>query len=471
MPFIAGVDSSTSATKVEVRDLDSGAVVGRGSSPHPPTQPPRSEQDPAAWWAAFESAWEQAGSPDVAAISVGGQQHGMVVLDASREVIRPAKLWNDTESAPDAAALIDRLPGGRQAWADACGLVPVASFTITKLAWLRRNEPDAFKRLAHVLLPHDWLTFRLTGSLTTDRGDASGTGYWSAASENYRHDLLALLDTERDWSAALPAVLGPLEAAGEWRGATVGPGTGDNMAGALGVGLRSGDVAVSIGTSGTVYSVSDTPTADPSGIVAGFADATGRHLPLVCTLNATKVTDAAARLLGVGHGEFDELVFAATPGAGGLTLLPYFDGERTPDRPLATGVISGMRSDVSREQLARAAIEGVVCGQLDGLDALAAFAPADGRLILVGGGARSRAYRQVLADLSGRAVLVPRAEEQVATGACVQAAAVATGADPNDVADRWKLGEGDVVEPGPAASSAAEVRAAYARLRDSTDPT
>jgi xylulokinase len=468
MPRVAGVDSSTSATKVEVRDLDDGRVVARGSAPHPPTQPPRSEQEPSAWWEAFESAWEHAGSPEVAAISVGGQQHGMVALDDAREVIRPAKLWNDTESAPDAAALIDRLPGGRQAWADACGLVPVASFTITKLAWLRRCEPEAFVRLAHVVLPHDWLTFRLTGSLTTDRGDASGTGYWSAASATYRDDLLALIATERDWSTMVPTVLGPGDAAGEWNAAIVAPGTGDNMAGALGVGLRSGDVAVSIGTSGTVYSVCDSPTADPTGIVAGFADATGRHLPLVCTLNATKVTDAAARLLGVDHEAFDELVCSALPGARGLTLLPYLDGERTPDRPTATGVLTGVRSDVSREQFARAAVEGVVCGLLDGLDALSAFAPADGRLILVGGGARSRAYRQVLADLSGRPVLVPRADEQVATGACVQAAAVATGADPNDVADHWKLGDGDLVEPGPAAGASADVRAAYAEVREAT---
>jgi xylulokinase len=470
MPRIAGVDSSTSATKVEVRDLDSGEVIGRGSSPHPPTQPPRSEQDPAAWWAAFEAAWRQVDEPEVVAISVGGQQHGMVALDTQREVIRPAKLWNDTESAPDAASLIERLDGGRQAWADACGSVLVASFTITKLAWLRRCEPASFARLAHVLLPHDWLTFRLTGSLTTDRGDASGTGYWSAASGTYHFDLLDLVDDSRDWSTAVPDVLGPGDPAGDWRGAAVGPGTGDNMAGALGVGLRSGDVAVSVGTSGTVYSVYEAPVADPSGYVAGFADATGRHLPLVCTLNATKVSDAVARLLGVDHAAFDDLVLAAPPGAGGLTLLPYLDGERTPDRPTATGVLSGIRSDVGRGQLARAAVEGVVCGLLDGLDALTAYAPADGRLILVGGGARSRAYGQILADLSGRAVLVPRAEEQVATGACVQAAAVATGADPNDVADRWKLGEGDVVEPGPTASAAADVRAAYAALRDATAP-
>ena len=322
MSLVAGVDSSTSATKVEVRDVDSGRVVGRGSAPHPPTQPPRSEQDPAAWWGAFESAWQQAGDPAVAAISVAGQQHGMIVLDERDEVVRPAKLWNDTESAPDAAWLVEQLPGGRKAWADACGSVPVASFTITKLSWLHRSEPDAWQRLARVVLPHDWLTFRLTGRFVTDRGDASGSGYWSAATGEYRYDLLAIVDAHRDWSTSVPAVLGPGEIAGEWRHTVVAPGTGDNMAAALGVGLRSGDVAVSIGTSGTVYSVSDQPTADESGMVAGFADATGRHLPLVCTLNATKVTDAVGRLLGVDHQQFDQLTLAAPPGAGGLDAAP-----------------------------------------------------------------------------------------------------------------------------------------------------
>jgi xylulokinase len=404
----------------------------------------------------------------LAAISVAGQQHGMVPLDEQRHVIRPAKLWNDTESAPDATWLIDQLPGGRQAWADACGLVPVASFTITKLSWLHRCEPEAWVRLAHVVLPHDWLTFKLTGRLVTDRGDASGTGYWSAGTGEYRPDLLAIVDKERDWSPAVPVVLGPGEIAGDWHGAAVAPGTGDNMAGALGVGLRARDVVVSIGTSGTVYTVSDEPSADPSGIVAGFADATGRHLPLVCTLNATKVTETARRLLGVSHEELDELALRAAPGAGGLTLLPYLDGERTPDRPNATGVLAGLRSDVTREQLARAAVEGVVCGLLDGLDALSSHAPTDGRMFLVGGGGRSRAYRQVLADLSGRVVLVPRDQEQVATGACVQAAALAGGAEPADVADNWNLDAGELVDPGPGARAAADVRAAYAALRDAT---
>ena len=302
------------------------------------------------------------------------------------------------------------------------------------------------------------------GQGVTDRGDASGTGYFSTARGGWLPDLAA---SAIGHVITLPRVAQPAEVVGEtaW-GAALSAGTGDNMAAALGVGLAVGDVAVSIGTSGTVYSVSDRPTADPSGIVAGFADATGRHLPLVCTLNATKVTEAVRRLLDVDHATFDELALAAPPGAGGLTLLPYLDGERTPDRPDATGLLAGLRSDVTREQLARAAVEGVVCGLLDGLDALRAFAPAGGRLVLVGGGARSRAYRQVLADLGGRAVLVPHSQEQVATGACVQAAAAAAGADPSDVAARWGLGEGDIVEPGPGSTATADVRGAYAALRD-----
>ena len=463
MTLVAGVDSSTQATKVEVRDAETGAVVAAARAPHPPVQPPRSEQDPAAWWQAFERAWDEIGAPLVDAIAVAGQQHGMIVLDEAGDVVRPAKLWNDTESAPDAGWLLKQLPDGAAGWAAACGTVPVASITITKLSWLHRSEPEAWGRLARVLLPHDWLTHRLTGRATTDRGDASGTGYWSPAEGAYRWDLLAIVDRDRDWSDAVPEVLGPCDAAGSWRGAVVGPGTGDNMAAALGLGLASGDVAISIGTSGTVFAVSDTPTADATGAVAGFADATGRFLPLVCTLNAAKVADAAARLLGADHAGFDSLALSAPAGSGGLVLLPYFDGERTPDRPGATGVLAGLRSDVSREQFARAAVEGVVCGLLDGLDALSAHVPTDGRLFLVGGGARSAAFQQVLADLAGRPVVVPAEEELVAAGACVQAASVLTG---GDVAAGWRLGAGATVEPGPGATVAAEVRAAYAARRD-----
>ncbi len=467
MPLVAGVDSSTQSCKVEIRDADTGMPVASGRAPHPPVTPPRAEQDPAAWWAAFEQAWAAAGSPRVAAIGVAGQQHGMVALDAEGQVIRPAKLWNDTESAPDARWLIAQLPDGAAGWAQACGSVPVASFTITKLSWLHRSEPDAWRRLARVCLPHDWLTWRLCGRFVTDRGDASGTGYWSPAGGGYRWDLLAIVNRERDWTTAVPDVLGPLDVAGHWGDAVVAPGTGDNMGAALGMALQPGQAAVSIGTSGTVYAVSETPSADPSGAVAGFADATGRFLPLVCTLNATRVTEAVARLLGVDLAGLDELALACPPGAGGLTLLPYLDGERTPDRPKATGTLTGLRSGVTREQLARAAFEGVVCGLLDGLDALGDLA-GTGPLLVVGGGARSRAYRRVLADLSGRPVVVPRGDEHVATGACVQAAAVLHQRPPVEVALAWGLGPtGEAVEPDPEVD-AAGLRSAYAALRDLT---
>lgn len=459
MSLVAGVDSSTQATKVEVRDVESGDVVAVGRASHPPVTAPVSEQDPASWWSAFEAAWSDAGAPDVAAISIGGQQHGMVALDADDRPVHPAKLWNDMESAPDADWLIEQL-GGVDRWAEAVGSVPVAAFTVTKLSWLHRTHPAAWADIAHVLLPHDELTRRLTGRYTTDRGDASGTGYWSPASGGYRWDLLELVDKDLEWSEVVPTVLGPMDVAGEWNGAVVAPGTGDNMAAALGVGLRAGDAVMSIGTSGTVYAVSATPTADPSGAVAGFADATGRFLPLVCTSNAAKVTDAVRRLLGVAHEEFDELALAAEPD--GPVLLPYFDGERTPNRPDAQGSIGGLRTDVTRAQFARAAVDGVACGLLDGLDALRDLTTLDGRLVLVGGGAKSAAMQQVVAGLAGMPVVVSDADEAVATGAAVQAAAVLEQVDHAVIQDRWGLGAGHPV----AGVDGGDIRARYAALRD-----
>lgn len=467
--LVAGVDSSTQSTKVEIRRLDTGEVVARASAPHPATTPPRSEQHPDAWWAAFQQAWAGAGSPAVEAISVGGQQHGMVVLDDERRVVRPAKLWNDTESAPDAGWLIKQLPGGRAAWAEAVGSVPVASMTSTKLSWLHRSEPDSWARLAHVVLPHDWLTAQLCGPdgpLVTDRGDASGTGYWSPATGQYRYDVLAIIDRDRDWTNVVPRVADPLEVVGQWQGARVAVGTGDNMAAALGLGLHAGHAVVSLGTSGTAFTVAEQPCADATGAVAGFADATGRYLPLVCTLNATKVIEAVRGLLGVDHDELNRLALAASPGAGGLVLLPYFDGERTPDLPTATGMLAGLRSDVSRAQLARAAIEGVACGMLDALDALRRHAPVDS-VVLTGGGARSAAMRHVFASLCDVSVSVATADEAVATGACVQAAAVALGCSHAEIAEQWGLRAAAPTSRDESSDAhAASVRARYAEVRE-----
>jgi xylulokinase len=436
--LVAGVDSSTQSCKVVVRDADTGALVREGRAPHPDG----TEVDPRHWWAALESAVAAAGGlADVAGVAVGAQQHGMVALDAAGEVVRPALLWNDTRSAGAAAELVAEL-GGPAAWAAAVGSVPVASFTVTKLRWLARHEPAAAARVAAVLLPHDWLTWRLAGAgdpaaATTDRGDASGTGYWSPGTGEHRPDLLDLaLGEGAAGRVALPRVAGPAEPVGQGRvlalGAVLGPGTGDNAAAALGLGAGPGDVVVSVGTSGVVSAVAERPSADATGTVAGFCDATGRFLPLVCTLNAARVLDAAAAMVGADHAELSELALSAPSGADGLVLVPYLDGERTPDRPDAAGALQGLtHRTATRAHLARAAVEGVLCGLAAGLDAVRAEGVEVRRVLLVGGGARSEALRRVAPVVLGVPVDVPEAGEYVADGAARQAAWVlAGGAEP-----------------------------------------
>jgi xylulokinase len=454
MTLVAGVDTSTQSTKVVVCDADSGEVLREGRAAHPDA----TETDPALWWNAYTEA--SAGLLDgVAAIGVGGQQHGMVCLDGTGEVVRPALLWNDTRSAAAAADLIAEL-GGPGAWAEATGSVPVASFTVTKLRWFARAEPDLAARTTTVLLPHDWLTHRLRaggGEPTTDRGDASGTGYWSPTTGEYRTDLLKLAFGRE---LALPRVAGPAETVGETpAGALLAAGTGDNMAAALGLGLRPGDVVVSLGTSGTAFGVSERPASDASGLVAGFADATGRFLPLVCTLNAARVLSAVADLLGRPLADLDGLALSAEPGAGGLTLLPYLDGERTPNLPDARGMLAGLtRANASPANLARAAVEGMLGGLADALDALRAQGTPVGRVLLIGGAARSVAVRTIAPALFGAPVRVPSPGEYVALGAARQAAwALRGGAEP----PTWPVDAEDVsADPTPA------VHQRYVEVRD-----
>lgn len=470
-PLVVGVDSSTQSVKVEARAVETGEVVASATARHPPTNPPVSEQDPRAWWAALVEAFDRLGDvrADVVAVSVAGQQHGLVLLDEGGAPLRPAKLWNDTTSAPQADRLVAEL--GAERWAALTGSVPVASFTITKLAWVAEHEPDVLARAAQVMLPHDYLTWRLTGEHVTDRGDASGSGWYDAVTGRVHAELLDVATGDgAAWLDRLPAVLGPTAAAGVLTraaaaelglpsGVVVGPGSGDNMGAALGLGLRSGDVAISLGTSGTVFAVSATPTRDPSGLVAGFASASGSYLPLVCTLNATKVTDTVARWLGTDAPGLAELALRAADDPGTAVVVPYFDGERTPNLPDATGTLAGLTNATTREQLALAAHDGVLCGLLDGRDALrAAGALVDGRIFLVGGGARSVAYRQRCADLSGRTVVVPDIDEAVAAGAAVQAAVVSGAGSFDEVAVRWGSGAGVTIEPERDASSR---RAAY----------
>jgi xylulokinase len=437
--LVAGVDSSTQNCKVVIVDAATGATVRSGRAAHPAG----TEVDPQTWWDALELAIAEAGGlDDVAAISVGGQQHGMVVLDDGGRVIRPALLWNDTRSADAARALAAEVPDIVQR----TGSVPVASFTSTKLRWLRDSEPENAAHVAAVALPHDWLTWRLRGfgpqnprldALTTDRSDASGTGYFNPATGDYDRELLGVAFGNS--GVVLPRIVEPGGSAGVMAvtpefpkaGVRVGAGAGDNAAAALGLGARAGDVVVSIGTSGTVFAVTDAPAHDTTGAVAGFADASGLFLPLVATLNAARVLDSIAGLLGVDHEQLGELALLAEPGAGGLVLQPYFEGERTPNLPDATATLFGMTlASTSRENLARASIEGLLCGLADGLDALRAQGVEARRILLIGGAAQNPAVSTIAAQVFDVPVVVPTPDEYVALGAAAQAAWALTGERP-----------------------------------------
>lgn len=440
--LVAGVDSSTQSCKVVVADASTGVVVRAGRAAHPDG----TSVDPAHWWAALQAALDQAGGlSDVAAVSVGGQQHGMVALDADGRVIRDALLWNDTRSAGAARDLVAELGAAR--WARSTGSVPVASYTVTKLRWLRDAEPENAARVAAVALPHDWLSWRLAGygplgeaplgpdleALGTDRSDASGTGYFDPVTNLYDTELLV---AALGHDCVVPRIVAPAGELGRvhrsYAGGSgevrIGAGAGDNAAAALGLGMVEGDVAVSLGTSGVVSAVSDIPGRDASGLVSGFADATGRYLPLACTLNASRILDAARTVLGVSYGALDTLALSAPSGSDGLVLVPYLEGERTPNLPEATGALHGLRlANQTPAHLARAYVEGMLCGLADGLAAMTAQGLRPRRVLLIGGGAKSAAVRAIAPGIFGVEVVVPSEGEYVALGAARQAAWVVSG--------------------------------------------
>jgi xylulokinase len=449
--LVAGVDVSTQATKVLIVDAEDGDVVAVGRAQHEVTGTGGArETDPEVWWRALREALaetERAG--DVAAISVAGQQHGLVTLDAKGRALGPAILWNDTRSEAEARELADALGGG-DAWAERVGVVPVPSFTATRWAWLRRHDPDRAAATRAVRLPHDFIIERLSERAATDRGDASGTAWWSTRDEGYVDEVLELIGLD---PALLPEVLGPREPAGEVTasagralglraGTLVGPGTGDNMGAALGLGADAGEPIVSLGTSGTAYAVMQKRAVDPTGTVAGFADASGRFLPLTATLNATLAVDRVASWLGLERD--------AVADRTGVVVLPYLDGERTPNLPRAAGMVAGLRHATTREEILLAAYEGAVASLVEALDLLAEVGSGltpSAAILLVGGGARGPVWQRTVARLSGRPVQAPEAEELVALGAAAQAAACLSGDPPEALARAWNSRRGQIVDP------------------------
>lgn len=425
--LVAGVDSSTQSVKIVVRDAQTGELIREARASHPDG----TEIAPSKWLSALNES--SSGLFDgVQAISIGAQQHGMVVVDQNKQVVRDALLWNDTRSALDATDLVNEL-GGADKWADAVGSVPVASFTVTKLRWLAKNEPNNAAKVNGVMLPHDWLSWQLMGTpdeFITDRGDASGTGYWSPKTNEYRKDLLKLALGKE---VQLPRVAKPNEIIGQTTsGISVAPGTGDNMAAALGLGASTGDIVISLGTSGTAYTVSANPTNDSSGIIAGFADATGNYLPLACTLNAARVINAGASALNVSLDQFAELALRAKPGSEGLVLLPFLDGERTPNLPTAKGSMHGLtRNNLTPANFARACIEGMLCSLAEASDVITNFGKGTvpNRVVLIGGAAASKAVQEIAATLFKVPIHIPPAAEYVADGAARQAAWALSGSE------------------------------------------
>lgn len=503
--LVAGVDTSTQSCKVVIRDSETGKLVREGNGKHPDG----TECHPNEWYKAFIDAANQAGGlKDVDAISVGGQQHGMVLLDKNGEVIRPALLWNDTRSARAAedliaelgAKVIERSPAaakdsrhiseiGAAEWASACGSVLVASITITKIRWVAAAESDNAQKIAAVCLPHDWLSWRIAGygsatdqangtaplgpqldKLFTDRSDASGTGYFDATANNnlgaYNRDLLALalrpLGDDRAKELANSIILPKVLQSTEFERAQsdvivkqntiIGPGGGDNAAAALGLGLKLGEVSISLGTSGVVAAVSPVPTRDETGAINGFADCTGNFLPLACTLNASRDLDAGKEILGVDYDEFGELALQAKPGAEGLTLVPYFEGERMPNRPTANGSLYGMTlTNCTRENFARAFVEGMLLGQNDGLVQMQKIGVPIEKVFMIGGSMKSPAVREIAPAIFGRDITLPELGEYVANGAARQAAWCLNASENKDVSTppNWQLASSEIISSKP----------------------
>ncbi|MDO4897695.1 MAG: xylulokinase [Rothia sp. (in: high G+C Gram-positive bacteria)] len=431
--YVLGIDSSTQSCKALFVNAETGDIVDERRASHPGG----TEVDPAHWVAALEEVTRDL-LPRASAVAIAGQQHGMVLLDENNKVVRDALLWNDTRSAPEAEELTAFL-GGRQRAAELTGSVPLAAYTATKLLWVRKNEPTTAARAAKVALPHDYLTLQLNteNRLFTDHGEASGTAYYNTAKREWDTSIAA-------WAIGhkiqLPELAEPNQVIGYTEsGAAIAAGTGDNMGAALGLDIQPGDAVVSIGTSAVSMMLSDTPIADDKNNISGFCDATGRYLPLACALNGAPVMDFAAATLGVNHEELAEMVLRAPAGAKGAVFVPYLNGERTPNLPNAHAHFGNIGGNFTRDDMARAMVEGLACSVRESLEKIVAqHGEEPKRILLIGGGAKSKAFRKVLAQVLGVDIYVPEPTEFVAIGAAKQAAWALTGAE---YPPTWPQGE------------------------------
>src|SRR5438309_1978659 len=439
-----GIDCGTQSTKVVLRDPETGAIVAVGRAPHQLIERDDGtrEQEPAWWIDALHIAVREAvrdGSLQIGGIAVSGQQHGLVCLDRSDRPVRAAKLWNDTTTARESAELTRKL-GGSSRVLELTGNQVFPGYTAPKIAWLAAHEPDAYARTVRMCLPHDYLNLWLTGNFVSEFGDASGTAYFDIRRRRYSDAVLAAIDDRRDWRRTLPEVGPSLRVVGTLRrdaaeslgleaGIPVSAGGGDNMCAAIGCGVVSqGPVAVSLGTSGTVFAYRGEPAVDPVGEAAAFCDSTGGWLPLAATLNCTSATEWVRELFAMDNAAVDAAI--ADGGAPGLAFLPYLSGERTPNRPRAAGVLAGLRPDHGRDAIIRAVFEGVTFGLAYAMDTLRRAGVAPTEVTLIGGGSASDAWSQLCADVFALPVMRPALVEAAASGAARQAQWAVDGKQP-----------------------------------------
>ena len=435
---VLGIDLGTQSVKLLFYDFEAREIVASAAAPlELVRRPDGSAEQRADWWTvALARALREVPGPvreSVLAIGVSGQQHGFVPLSADGEVLAPVKLWCDTSTQREADA-IERACGGRARCIELAGNPVLVGYTASKVLWLRQAHPELYARLARILLPHDYLNWVLTGRACMEYGDASGTGFLDVRTRGWSKPLLDAIDPERDLAACLP----PLVDAGEFIGETtreaaetyglpagvpVATGGGDNMMAAIGTGnVTAGALTMSLGSSGTIFSHADAPVVDHAGEIAAFCGSTGGWLPLVCTMNCTLGVERIGALVGIPTRELDREIAAVGPGAGGLVTLPFFDGERTPNLPRGKGCLLGLSSqNCTPQHLLRSAVEGATFALRYGLERLAELGASGSEIVLTGGGANSAGWRQIVADVCRRPVIVLRQTEGACFGAALQA--------------------------------------------------
>ena len=492
-----GIDSGTQGTKGVVFSREEGRVIAEAYADHQLIENAggRREQEPGWWIDACSTVISQllkqsnVSRDMVCAIGVSGQQHGMVPLDKNGQVIRPAKLWCDTETAPQCDQITARI-GGPEKAIEQIGNSVAAGFTASKILWVKQNEPESYERLATVLLPHDYINYWLTGERKTEYGDASGTAYFDVQTRTWSDTLLNAIDDSGKLQSCLPELIPPdapvgtitAEIAEQFQlkpDVLVSSGGGDNMMAAIGTGnVTPGVVTTSLGTSGTIYAFSDRPVIDAKGELAAFCSSSGGWLPLVCTMNVTVSTELTRELLGLGLADLNKLAASSPPGAEGILLLPYFNGERTPALPNAKAVYYGMTAtNYTAANLSRSSMEGATLGLRYGLDVLKQQGLAPAEIRLVGGGAKSLLWRQMVADVFNCPVVCPESSEAGAVGAALQAmwcytSQQAGAVSIKELTDQYiALDESTRAEPDAAAAAQyAEIYNRYLQLNDTMKP-